>query len=92
MPQHQVTCVIQQLRGLPADRTAKLLAFADRLEQVSAWVRSLRFPEACQADPAGFSLADSRWLETIPSCRAHGMSFNIEAALPAFSEIIPLEF
>ncbi len=87
---HQVTTVVQQLRGLTPVRSSKLLTFADRLEQVSAWMRGLRFPDGSGADDAGFSLSDSRWLDTIPAARAHAISFSLTAALPAFTDIIPV--
>ena len=95
MTYHNVTAVVQQLRGLPATglaTTAKLLAFSDRIEIVSAWMRALRFPDGQEADAAGFSLLDSRWLQTVDKARAHSLSFQIQAALPDFSETIPLEF
>ncbi len=95
MTYHNVTCVIQQLRGLPAAglaTTAKLLAFSDRIESVSAWMRALRFPDGQDADIAGFSLTESRWLQTVEKARAHSLSFQLQAALPGFTDTIPLVF
>lgn len=92
MTSHQVTAVLQQARGLPAASAPKLLSFADRIEQVSCWIRAMRFPDGTGADAAGFALADSRWLETHPSARAHALSFTLTAALPSFGETIPLTF
>lgn len=92
MTTHCVTAVVQQLRGLAAARTPGLLSFADRLEQVSAWMRALRFPDGTGADSAGFSLSDSRWLETAKTARAHAITFSLIAALPPFPETIPLSF
>lgn len=92
MTTHQVTAVVQQIRGLPAANAAapKLLTFSDRLEQVSAWIRSLRFPDGAECDSAGFALSDSRWLESAKSTRAHALSFSLVAALPALTETIPV--
>jgi len=90
MASHQVTAVIQQVRGLGSERSAKLLTFSDRIEQVSGWIRALRFPDGSEADPYGFSLTDSRWLETVKTARAHALSFSLATALPAFSETIPI--
>jgi hypothetical protein len=92
MTTHQITAVIQQARGLPAAAGPKLLAFAERIEQVSAWIRAMRFPDGCEADQAGFSLADSRWLEAPKATRAHMLNFSLAAALPGFAETIPLVF
>lgn len=88
MTTHQVTAVVQQLRGLPAAAAPKLLSFSDRIEQVSGWIRSLRFPDGAECDSAGFALSDSRWLETVKSTRAHALTFSLVAALPALTEII----
>ena len=90
MTTHQITAVVQQIRGLRIDAAMKLLTFADRIEQVSGWIRAVRLPDGTGADSAGFSLTDSRWLETVKTARAHALSFSLAAALPPFTEIIPL--
>lgn len=90
MATHQVTTVIQQVRGLPAAAKPKLLAFADRIEQVSLWIRAMRFPDGAEVDSAGFALEDSRWLEASKSTRAHMLNFTLVAALPNFIYTIPL--
>lgn len=85
---HQLTTVIQQRRGLPAGRDQAVLTFAARIEQVSAWIRALRFPDGWQVDPAGFSLSSSTWLEAPRTTRVHAITWQLEAALPPFDSTI----
>lgn len=91
MTYHRVATVIQQAAGLALDRGAAIHRtaagaepFLRRIEQVSAWMRALKFPDGLEADPAGFSLEESDWVETTEHALAHSLSFQLEAALPAF--------
>lgn len=92
MTKHRVTTVVQQVRGLPAQPATRMLSYSERLEQVSRWMRSMRFPNGTDADPYGFSLEDSKWVETIRTCRAHAMTWELVAALPGFTDTITLAF
>lgn len=63
-------------------------SFLDRLEQVSALMRALRFPGR-NMDCDGFALTDSQWVADTPgNTRAHALTLSIQTALPAISQTI----
>lgn len=98
MTAHQVATVIQApagldiLRDATADKPGGAKGFHHYISLVDGWMRALRFPNGCGADVAGFQLANSQWLETVPTYAAHAISWRLDAALPAFPLTIPLSF
>jgi hypothetical protein len=97
---HQVATVLQAPRGLvhkPGDHLTNPLpdgtpSFSTRMEQVSEWMRAMRFPQGTNADPSGFALANSQWLDTTAGFMAHAFSWQLEAAHPGFDTNIILQF
>ena len=86
----QLTTVVQAPRGLPKHVPGALDAFSAALEQVSAWMRALRFADGADVDSAGFSLESSTWLDTVPTARAHGITWQLAGALPGYAQTIPV--
>lgn len=91
MAMTRVTAIIQRAEGLSApggeleDRGA-LPAMTRLIEDVSQWVRALRFPTDRNTDAAGFSLTGSAWISVEPSKKvtAHQVDFEMAVALPPF--------
>lgn len=100
MTTHQVATVIHQKDGLlhrPGDHLTKPgpsgeMPFSARIQQVCAWMCSMRFPNGTGADDAGFAMAGSQWVDAAPNSTAHALNWRLDAALPAFETTIPLEF
>lgn len=98
MTSHQVATVIQAPAGLDilkdptADKPGGGKGFHHFITLVDGWMRALRFPNGTGADLAGFQLGNSQWLETVPSHAAHVITWRLDAALPGFSQTIPLSF
>lgn len=99
MTNHQIATVIQAPNGLAKnqsatkDRPDTTKAFSHYLECVSAWMRAMRFPNGTNADSAGFQLANSQWLDTVPTHNAHVIAWRLPAAHPEFlTQTIPLVF
>lgn len=98
MTSHQVATAIQAPRGLAhkpdvtKDKPSGAPAFSSYIAVVIGWMTALRFPNGTGADIAGFSLTGSQWLETQPGYAAHVLTWRLDAALPAFTTTIPLEF
>lgn len=90
MAYHQVTTIVQAPRGLPAHVPDGLNTISGQVEQVSAWMRGLRFGEGWDVDEAGFALENSVWLDTHATARAHAMTWQLAGALPPFSTTIPI--
>lgn len=100
MTTHQLATVIQAPAGLlmrPGEQLTRPrpngdAPFSTRMEQVRRWVAGMRFPNGCGVDIAGFVLNDSQWLPTVSGMGAHVFNWQLDAALPAFSEHVILNF
>lgn len=98
MTYHQVATVVQAPRGLALrpdptkQRATGTPSFAARLAAVTGWMTAMRFPNGTGADSAGFALAGSQWLETVPNYAAHALNWRLAAALPGYPATIVLQF
>lgn len=91
MTYFRIATVIQQRAGLALDRGAAIhrssaadVAFLERVEQVSGWMRSFKIPDGNGAAPEGFTLEEGDWVETEQTALAKSLSWQLEAALPPF--------
>lgn len=87
MTTHQVATVIQAPTGLrqapsPIDAAPGCQAMSDLITMVSGWMLAIRLPDGTGADVAGFSLASSQWLQSVPQVTSHVCSWRLPAALP----------
>lgn len=94
---YRIATVLQQREGMqlnPGNALHRSLAadvaFLERLEQVSAWMRSFKIPDENGAAPEGFTLEAGDWVETADRTLAHSLSWQLEAALPPFTTNRPL--
>lgn len=92
MTYYRVATVIQQNEGLqvnPGNAVHGSLAgdvpFLRRVEEVSAWMRSFKIPAGNNTAPEGFTLEEGDWVETAERTLAKSLSWQLEAALPAFT-------
>lgn len=98
MTSHQVATVIQAPRGLDhsPDITRPQLdgtpGFSARIAAIVGWMGAMRFPNGTGADVAGFAMAGSQWLATVPNFAAHVINWKLDAALPPYEKTIPLVF
>ena len=98
MTSHQVATVIQAPRGL--EHTPDITrpqpdgtpGFSTRISSLVGWMGAMRFPNGTGADVAGFAMAGSQWLPTVPNFAAHVINWKLDAALPPYSQTIPLVF
>lgn len=93
MAYRRVATVIQQEEGLKIRKGDALFdslaggpPMLARTEQVSEWMRALKFPDGLDADCAGFSLEEEDWVESKPQTLAMSLSWQLEVALPHFSQ------
>lgn len=68
------------------------MPFLDRLEQLSKWMRALRWPHGADVDPAGLSLQDSEWvLDTPGNSKAHMLGWALDQALAPFDKTLVID-
>ncbi len=66
--------------------------FTARLEQLSEWVRALRWPDGADIDHAGMVLEDSDWvLNTPKNTKAHSLNWSLAQALTPHPTTIPID-
>jgi hypothetical protein len=97
MVTHQIATVIQAPRGLahkpnPTTPGRAGPAFSTHIAAVMEWMTALRFPDGTGADTAGYAPAGSQWLASPRNLTTHVLSWKLDAALPPFSQTIPLSF
>lgn len=92
MTYYRIATVIQQNEGMQIEpgnavhrSSAADVAFLERVEQVSAWMRSFKIPDGNGAAPEGFTLEEGDWVETAERTLAKSLSWQIEAVLPPFT-------
>lgn len=92
MVYYRVATVIQQHEGMQIEpgnaihrSSAADVAFLERVEQVSGWMRSFKIPAGHHTAPEGFSLEEGDWVEAADRTLAKSLSWQLEAALPPFT-------
>lgn len=99
MGSHRLYLIVQCAAGMtrrPADvlhrgRPSLPAPMMGLLEQASAWMRAMRWPDGSGVDPHGFAQAGSAWLEVEGlETKQHQLDFTIDAALPFESQTIPV--
>lgn len=100
MTNHQVTALVQARKSMAFAATphtrpepmSGIMSFAERIALVSAIFRAFRLPDGTGADPAGFALTGSDWIDAGAEHDAHALQFALAAAHPPFPAHIALDF
>lgn len=91
MGAQRISIIIQAAKGLPVRpgdllhrKTPLCQPLMALIENVSMWVRAMRFPGDAYFDAKGFALTGSAWFELEDlDTRQHQLDFTIACALPS---------